>query len=160
MITVLFVCTGNVFRSLTAEYSLRRQIGGTSLFKVSSVGTEDDPELQVRADVADYLLAKGLDVSQHNRRLITDELISGSDYVIAMSTDHKQILRDRYLVDVPLFMEACGNSAEAIPDVDDLFAPGDFHGLEAQQHIRMTIDKIIDMTPSLSDQIAFMYGQN
>ena len=40
---VLFVCTGNIFRSLTADMALRRLLEGRKGFHVSSAGTEDYP---------------------------------------------------------------------------------------------------------------------
>ncbi len=64
---VLFVCTVNIFRSLTAEYALRHVLGARSDITVASAGTQDFPHV-VRPFVKDYLLARGLDVSRHCRR--------------------------------------------------------------------------------------------
>ncbi|MGH0002780.1 hypothetical protein ACQU0X_22120 [Pseudovibrio ascidiaceicola] len=146
---ILFVCTGNVFRSMTAEYSLRRQLGLNSQMSVASAGTREDPHLQVREDVADYLATKGLNVNTHRRTLVTADLINQSDFVIAKNTDHKRYLLEQFSVAVPHFMEACGKSTEALPDVDDLFAASDWHGTEALNHIKLTIDRIVEMTPLL-----------
>jgi protein-tyrosine-phosphatase len=60
---VLFICTGNIFRSLTAEYSLRHVLGVRSDILVTSAGTEDFPHV-VSPYVKEYLLARGLDVSR------------------------------------------------------------------------------------------------
>ena len=67
---VLFVCTGNIFRSLTAEYALRRALGDGSDLLVASAGTEDFPHV-IRPVVRDYLLARGLDVTPRRRRTLT-----------------------------------------------------------------------------------------
>ena len=72
MADVLFVCTGNIFRSLTAEYALRRELGADSRFVVASAGTDDYPYV-VRPNVHDYLLSKGLDVRAHKRRTLTQQ---------------------------------------------------------------------------------------
>jgi protein-tyrosine phosphatase len=45
MADVLFVCTGNIFRSLTAEYVLRRELGPNSRIVVASAGTDDYPHV-------------------------------------------------------------------------------------------------------------------
>lgn len=147
MANVLFVCGGNVFRSLTAEYALRYLLGASSEILVSSAGTKSRPDLKVRGDVAGYLLKKGLDVAPHQCRRITPELVKQADIVIAMHTDHKQIMADYFKVNVPHFMEACGKSSDTLPDIDDLFAPTDFHSADAVRHIEMTIDKIMDAMP-------------
>ena len=51
---VLFVCTGNIFRSLTAEYALRAALGARRDIVVASAGTEDFPYV-VRPLVREYL---------------------------------------------------------------------------------------------------------
>jgi len=157
---ILFVCTGNIFRSVTAEYSLKRQFGPDKFFHVSSAGTMDAPGTRVRDDVSGYLLAKGLDVSQHRRRTITDEIIQRADVVIAMNTDHMEILKDQYATNAQLYMEACGITALPLPDVDDLFDPNDRHGPEAKRHIRFIIDKIIDVTPLLASRLSSGLSDN
>lgn len=101
MNSILFVCTGNVFRSMTAEYALRAHLGPISHVSVSSAGTRDDPKLTVRDDVASYLETKGLGVAAHKRTLITAELINDADRVIAMNVDHKLYLKEKFSVTVP-----------------------------------------------------------
>ena len=54
---VLFVCTGNIFRSPTAEHAVRRALNGREGVIVSSAGTQDYP-YEVRPMVRDYLLSK------------------------------------------------------------------------------------------------------
>ncbi len=93
---ILFVCTGNIFRSLAAEYALRRELGDS--MAVSSAGTDDYPHV-VRPNVRDYLLAKGLDVRTHRRRTVSREILAGTEMVIAMSTDHQRFLREKFGVE-------------------------------------------------------------
>ncbi|MEP1931295.1 MAG: hypothetical protein ABJJ37_08445 [Roseibium sp.] len=49
---------------------------------------------------------------------------------------------------------ACGKALDALPDIDDLFAPTDFHSTEAVRHIKMTIDKIMDAMPVFAKRFA------
>jgi len=94
---VLFVCTGNIFRSLTAEYALRDVLGVRSDIMVASAGTEDVPHV-VRPYVKDYLLARGLDVSRHCRRTLTAQILQEPGPVIAMSTEHRSVLQSVSIV--------------------------------------------------------------
>ncbi|MEP2707148.1 MAG: hypothetical protein ABJQ71_05005 [Roseibium sp.] len=48
----------------------------------------------------------------------------------------------------------CGKAPDALPDIDDLFAPTDFHSTEAVRHIKMTIDKIMDAMPVFAKRFA------
>jgi protein-tyrosine phosphatase len=117
---VLFVCTGNIFRSLTAEYALRNVLGARSDIMVASAGTEDFPHV-VSPFVRDYLFARGLDVSRHRRRTLTAQILEEPGPVIAMSTEHRSVLAERFNHrDVPLFTEACGIPGEPLPDVDEV----------------------------------------
>jgi len=150
---VLFVCTGNIFRSLTAEYALRAALGAGSDIVVASAGTEDFPHV-VKAAVRDYLLARGLDVRGHRRRTLTAEMLREPGLVIAMSTEHRAELVARFgRRDVPLFTEACGLLGEPLPDVEQAVADHETDTAAVEAHVRMTIDRIIELTPRLAARL-------
>ena len=146
---ILFVCTGNIFRSLTAEYALRRELGAQSALAVSSAGTDDYPHV-VRPNVRDYLREKGLDVSAHRRRTLTRDILSGAEVVVAMSTDHQRFLHERCGMQVPVFMQACGGSCEALPDIEEVVLDYRTNAAAVDAHVRKTIDIIIELTPRLA----------
>jgi protein-tyrosine phosphatase len=150
---VLFVCTGNIFRSLTAEYALRNVLGARSDIMVASAGTEDFPHV-VSPFVRDYLFARGLDVSRHRRRTLTAQILEEPGPVIAMSTEHRSVLAERFnRRDVPLFTEACGIPGEPLPDVDEVVRDHETNPVAVDAHIRMIIDRIIELTPQLANQL-------
>jgi protein-tyrosine phosphatase len=149
---VLFVCTGNIFRSLTAEYALRRELGTVNRIVVASAGTEDYPYL-VRPNVRDYLLSKGIDVGSHKRRTLTRQIVAGSKFVIAMSTDHQRFMRERFGLQAPVFLEACGGACEALPDIEEVVADYRTNAAAVDAHVRKTIDTIIEAMPRLARQV-------
>jgi protein-tyrosine-phosphatase len=155
---VLFVCTGNIFRSLTAEYSLRQLLGAQSDITVASAGTEDFPHVVIPY-VKDYLLTRGLDVSSHCRRTLTAEILEEPGPVIAMSTEHRSFLAERFnLRDVPLFAEACGIPGEPLPDVDEAVKDHKTNPIAVGMHIRTIIDRIIELTPQLANRLLEQKG--
>lgn len=150
---ILFVCTGNVFRSMTAEYALRNILGARSDIPVASAGTEDFP-CAVSPFVRDYLFTRGVDVSRHRRRTLTAELLRETDLVIAMSTEHRTILAERFnRRQIPLFTEACGFPGVPLPDVNEAVRDHKTNRIAVGAHIRMIIDRIIELTPSLADRL-------
>jgi len=142
---LLFVCTGNIFRSLTAEYALRRH---APHLVVASAGTDDYPHL-VRPNVRAYLLSKGIDVSAHRRRTLTEEILRASKTAIAMSTDHQRFIAERFGVRVPVFLEACGGACEALPDIEEVVLDYKTNHAAVDAHVRRTIDTILELTPRI-----------
>lgn len=153
MENILFVCKGNIFRSVTAEFALRRCMVGQSAIAVASAGTMNAPELEVRPDVMQYLAQQGLDVSRHERRTLTADMLGSSDLVISMSTDHVDTLSQQFQFNSELFSVACGRGVKALPDVDDLFPVEQRHSAAAWLHISKTIDEIIEHTNRLASRI-------
>ncbi|HTM60176.1 MAG TPA: hypothetical protein VL199_07425 [Burkholderiales bacterium] len=150
---IVFVCTGNIFRSLTAEYALRRELGPG--IAVSSAGTDDYPHL-VRPNVREYLLTKGLDVRAHKRRTVTREILGGAELVVAMSTDHQRYLREKFALEAPVFLEACGGKCEALPDIEEVVLDYRTNTAAVDAHVRKTIDTIIDLTPRLAASLPLL----
>lgn len=149
---VLFVCTGNIFRSLTAEHALRHVLFHRHDVHVSSAGTVDFPHV-VRPNVRAYLLAKGLDVSRHQRRTLTDAILRQSDLAIAMSLDHQAFMQERFGHRAPLFLEACGELAAALPDIEEAVLDYAANPAAVEEHVRATIDRIVELTPRLAQRL-------
>jgi protein-tyrosine phosphatase len=149
---ILFVCTGNIFRSLTADRAMRALLAHRRDLVVASAGTDDYPHT-VWPYVAGYLRSKGYDASGHRRRTLTQAIMDESDLVIPMSTDHRQHIRERYGRETPLFLEACGLGTEWLPDVNEVVPgfPENREGTEA--HIRLTIDRIVELAPRMAADI-------
>ncbi|HBH81286.1 MAG TPA: hypothetical protein DDY39_15800, partial [Nitrospira sp.] len=71
--SILFVCTGNVFRSMAAEYALRAQQEEPLAYYVESAGIEAKPQ-KVHPIILNRLRLKGTDPSAHTPRALTQEL--------------------------------------------------------------------------------------
>ena len=150
---VLFVCTGNVFRSMTAEYALRRALDGWRDVLVSSAGTAD-MTCEVDARVSAYLRTLGFDVSAHRRRTLTAGMLERSATVIAMSTDHREFIAQRFgRHEVPLFTQACGLAPAPVLDLGEAIADADSNPAAAEAYIRATIDRILALTPQLARRL-------
>jgi protein-tyrosine-phosphatase len=70
MPSILFVCTGNIFRSMTAEYALKAMLDPRSLVRVSSAGTVALSQ-EMHPDVRAYLMQRGVDPSHHQQRRVS-----------------------------------------------------------------------------------------
>ena len=95
MPSILFVCTGNIFRSMTAEYALKARLDSRSPIRVRSAGTVAPPQ-QMHPDVRAYIVQRGIDPSLHQQRKVSAELLHTSDLIIAMSMDHQAFLFETF----------------------------------------------------------------
>ena len=138
-----------MFRSLTAEYALRAQRAD---LVVASAGTAEGHDV-VPPEVSAHLLAKGFDVRAHRRRALTRDIVEQADLVVAMSLDHRDFIRSRFGVDVPLFLECCGEAPAALLDLHEAVADYRTNPAAAAAHIRATIDRIIELTPRLAHRL-------
>jgi hypothetical protein len=68
-------------------------------------------------------------------------------------------LAERFnLRDVPLFTEACGIAGEPLPDVDEAVRDHKTNPIAVGTHIRMIIDRIIELTPQLANRLLRQKG--
>jgi protein-tyrosine phosphatase len=116
MPSILFVCTGNIFRSMTAEYALKAMLDPDSPIRVISAGTVAIPQ-EMHPDVRAYLVQRGVDPSQHQQRRVSAELLHATDLVIAMSTHHQAFLVDTFQYRATLFNDVCHGKPEPLLDI-------------------------------------------
>jgi protein-tyrosine-phosphatase len=87
---VLFVCTGNTCRSPIAEALARRLATGRKLSEISvgSAGTAAWDGAPASDGALLVAMERSVDLSTHRARLLTRELVSGSDLILAMGPHH------------------------------------------------------------------------
>ncbi len=92
---ILVLCTGNVCRSPTAEFLLRKSLDGVDC-EVQSAGIGaviDSPAEPLAQKIA---LAHDLDISSHRSRQLTMDMLKWADLVLVMEKAQKIHLLERY----------------------------------------------------------------
>jgi len=89
---VLFVCSGNLCRSPTAEHVLKHllQEKGIDHVHVASSGTVAVPEYPVAPLAKKIALDHGIDVGDHQAVKLTEEWIQWADRIIIMQPNHRE----------------------------------------------------------------------
>jgi protein-tyrosine phosphatase len=139
MTKVLFVCSGNVFRSLSAERALRSLLPPGSEIEVSSAGTIAG-KAKLRQDVLDALGRWGVDARDHKPRLLTQEIVDESDLIVAMNTDHQKIIAEQFGRHAPLYNEIAVGTALPFPDLPDVVE----HYWKKPEESRAFVDASVD----------------
>ncbi|TLY30918.1 MAG: hypothetical protein E6K63_00100 [Nitrospirae bacterium] len=145
--SILFICTGNVFRSLAAEYALKARLRPDSGYVVASAGIEALPQ-PVHPLVRNCLLEKGVDPMPHVPRRLTRELLHGADIPVAMGLDHREFIRKHFHRDVPLFNQICYQKEEPILDIHEVMPGWPPNREAARDYVISTIAYIWDAMPT------------
>jgi len=119
---ILFVCTGNVFRSMIAEYCLKKylEINKITNIEVESAGITGNESQNVLFEVKDELSKLGIDCTKHRHRKLNNLLIENSDLVVSMAINHQKYLKDKFNAKSPLFYEICYNKKVPILDNNEV----------------------------------------
>lgn len=115
---ILFVCTGNVFRSMIAEKCFKKYISDNLLEEDFSIDSAWIAPIKqdVQKDVIDRLDYYWINCNNHKYKKINEKLVSESNYIIAMNFDHKDFIKNQFNLDIPLFNELAYNKSTWISD--------------------------------------------
>jgi protein-tyrosine phosphatase len=132
MLSILFVCTANQFRSPFAAASLLDWLDRQNMragWIVESAGTwarEGMPALLIARDNADRFGLKGL--ASHSSRQVSAELLEQYDLIIVMEAGHKEALNAEFKSArgrIFMLSEVIDNTQYDIPDLNLLDSPLD-----------------------------------
>ena len=124
MVSVLFVCTGNICRSPTAEGVFRAQVeeaGLTEVFLIDSAGTHDyhvgrPPD--ARAQHA--AMGRGIDIGWQRARHVEKTDFEAFDYILAMDQYNidclSEICPSRFSQRMQLLLDYTDNQETEVPD--------------------------------------------
>jgi protein-tyrosine phosphatase len=150
--SVLFVCTGNIFRSVTAEYALKTRLGVGMSCIVASAGIDVKPQL-MHDWVQIQLRQKGSDPTSHVQRQLTKELVEAADLVIAMGRNHQIFIREQFGRDVPLFNQICLGLDTPILDLHEAIPDWETDFERARTYVSSVIDNIWTTAPAILSRL-------
>jgi protein-tyrosine-phosphatase len=114
---ILFVCTDNIGRSVTAEYCLKDYLAKHNIdgVDVASAGTHADSDM-TGFSMAHFpkLMKLGIDASGHKRRQLSQELVDCADKIVVFDNSHQGWIRQKFGLNVPLYNEIYINESTEI----------------------------------------------
>lgn len=159
MVTILFVCTGNVFRSMIAEKCLEQFIKQENILdvEVDSAGIAPIPQ-EPMLMVIERLRGYGI-TGEHHYKEISKDLIARSDVVVALNLNHQHFIQEHFGVYAPLFNKVAFGKEEGILDTTECFPQdADFEQgkgkEEFEKYVISVVEHIHDAIPSVVDNIS------
>jgi len=149
--SILFVCTGNIFRSLAAEQGFKKYLSDNNLagWNVGSAGITAAPQA-IDPKTLETLRDISLDAVGHQQRRLTRELLGQYDIVVGMAQNHidyiKSELNYSYAV---LFNELALNEKTSVLDVEDEIVDYQTNRRAVEEKIGRTVKEIHEKIPAL-----------
>jgi protein-tyrosine-phosphatase len=117
----LFVCTGNLCRSVMAEYLFNQEVRRLNLvgWEARSCGTTAQPHIRIPSGTRQILAIHGIDHIEHRPTLVNPNLVDWADAVFAMASNHLEVLKSLYPNDhhkIYLFLEHAGLGKHDVED--------------------------------------------
>lgn len=147
---ILFVCTGNTFRSATAEFLLKDYLKKNTItnFSVSSAGTKGN-QGGVFPETIEAMNRYNIDISKHEYRVLNQNIVNDADVIISMTHVHKNFILEKFSRESYLFNELAKNESTDLKD--DKEAEGEY--VNIKDFIFETIDIIHDGIPEIFKKI-------
>jgi protein-tyrosine phosphatase len=150
--SILFVCTGNVFRSMVAEHAVRARLGPENGYLVGSAGIEAKPQT-IHPVIRAKLIQKGADPSRHVQRVLTREIVDRTNLIIAMGRNHREFIQRQFGRAAPLFNDVSFGADTPILDVHEALPDWEQELSKARDYVEWVIDHIWNAVPSLLSRL-------
>ena len=142
---------------MTAEYALKSFLAGGANAHVYSAGLIEAPH-EIVPFVKEYLLGKGIDVSDHQPRKITRAMLEQANLAVAMDLPHQWKIFARFSRHIPLFSEVAYARMSPLPDVNEVVADWRNNEAAAREYGWAVMDIIFDGMPGLMRYLRDTFG--
>ena len=96
MQAVLFVCTGNLYRSPISAALFKALLAQdqpvASGWRIESAGTWAQANQSAPPEVIQVMAKRGLDLKSHRSRMVSAEILAGFDLILTMESGQKEAL--------------------------------------------------------------------
>lgn len=149
MVKILFVCSGNVFRSMSAKYCLENFLNKKNIRDVivdsAGISVTSEKSQKIALEVKEYFFKRNIDVSKHIPKNVSEVNLSSFDLVVSMSYNHKKYLKEKYNVSSVLFNKVCYGVNYPVYDNNDILK--DYKGFRGSIYNQEIVKKIFLDTP-------------
>ncbi len=151
--SILFVCTGNTFRSMIAEYAFKKYLSDKKItnWKVSSAGITAEKQ-KIDSKILSVFKKKGITIIKHKQKKLTKKMLNQYDIIIAMAKNHFDFIKSNLNhKNVFLFNDLALNKKTSIEDI--------IYSVNGARVNRSVIEKKIDkITKDIFRKIPILFN--
>ncbi len=152
---IIFICTGNIFRSMSAEHTFRKYLEDNHIqdWEADSAGIHPsrkhpDPK------TIEVLGEMNIRNIHHQQKRATSELLKECDIVVAMAQNHYDFIKSKLHCDrVRLFNDLAIHKNTSIWDIEDDVKDHATNRAAVERKIEQTVRYIAEKAPLLYDDI-------
>ena len=148
--SILFVCTGNIFRSLAAEQGFKKYLldNGIPGWHVGSAGIHAVPQA-VDPKTLETLCEVGITDIEHEQRKLTREMLEQYDVIVGMAQDHIDFMKSQFNYKYGiLFNELAQHEATSVRDIDEV-PEYQTNPQAVEEKIERTVKNIVEKIPAV-----------
>lgn len=149
--SILFVCTGNVFRSVSAELCFKKYLvdNGITGWNVGSAGIFAEPQA-VDPKIIETLQEFDIDATGHTQRRLTREMLSEYDAVVGMAENHIDFMKSEFnYTRTFLFNELALQEKTSIWDIENKVSDYKTNRPAVEKVLEDTVREIHEKTPGV-----------
>lgn len=148
---ILFVCTQNVFRSMSAHYILEKYLNENypnHNYKIDSAGTIAYDFETPYSWTINRLKELKINANNHKNKRITKELLKDYDLIICMTEHHREHILKKFQIKTHLYNEIALKITEDVKDDNE----ADFD-TTLEEFVIETVNYINKTIPKLAENI-------
>lgn len=109
MVNILFICSGNVFRSMSAKLLLEKYIKERKIkdLNVDSAGISFKSFQKINSEVLEELEKLDVTVLNHKPKQVLKKHINWADLIVCMGYNHKRYIKEKFDRESFLFNKIC-----------------------------------------------------
>ena len=152
---VIFVCTSNLFRSVSAHSLFQKYLDDNRIknIVVDSAGIYAEDGRDTSMNIISCLKEFKIDTIDHVSKPLTQELVDSNDIVISMSTNHRTFIENNFNTRSPLFNEIAFGELTGLLDNNEVPGLGSAGSVKFNNFEKETIDYIAKAIPKLYENI-------
>ena len=145
---ILFICSGNMYRSAGAEFILRKKLSDSGIgdWEIDSAGTLELSRIPRPEDFGRILAEHGYEFGGRTKYVYAADAAS-ADLILVMEPQHQYVLRsivpEEEWKKIRLFMEFCFGSRAVLTDPSGFFSEDLYR--ETRDTLERGCDNIVEM---------------